>query len=218
MVRFFFWMILAWGLAGNAVAQMAKLDTLCDRQELFVNQTVPDLPWQPTRENKVELPVRSTCWVRLTRPVDGDAAGANQFLRFDNSWGSNFSLYSATGELLAKSTVAGERYRTLADKIRVYFPLEPGSPSVLYARVDSVNNFFKVRHSFTQVDGNAVVARQRRDLQDVAAGWAAVQRGRFFGTVLSVSAQPRLRPVQPVCICVFHDPVCGPRGSWCRSG
>jgi hypothetical protein len=35
MVRFFFWMILAWGLAGNAVAQMAKLDTLCDRQELF---------------------------------------------------------------------------------------------------------------------------------------------------------------------------------------
>jgi diguanylate cyclase (GGDEF)-like protein len=184
MVRFFFWMILAWGLAGNAVAQMAKLDTLCDRQELFVNQTVPDLPWQPTRENKVELPVRSTCWVRLTRPVDGDAAGANQFLRFDNSWGSNFSLYSATGELLAKSTVAGERYRTLADKIRVYFPLEPGSPSVLYARVDSVNNFFKVRHSFTQVDGNAVVARQRRDLQDVAAGWllfsAAVFSALFY--------------------------------------
>lgn len=173
-------------LAGNALAQPVRLDTLCDRAELFVDHTVPDARWEPTKENKVELPVRTSCWLRLTRPVSPEVVGAvsNQFLRFDNSWGSDFSLYTPSGELLARSTVSGERDRTLADKIRVYYPLAFDAPAVLYARVDSVNNFFKVRHSFTQVDGNAVGAQQRRELRDAAIGWllfsAAIFSALFF--------------------------------------
>jgi diguanylate cyclase (GGDEF)-like protein len=173
LVRFAGCLALALVLAGNAFSQSVRLETLCDRAELFVDSKVPDVGWQSTADNKLELPVRTSCWVRLTRPSPSKSAdvAANQFLRFDNSWGSDFSLYNVSGELLARSTVAGERYRTLADKIRVYYPLAFDSPMVLYARVDSVNNFFKVRHTFTQVEGNAIVALQKRALQDVAAGW-----------------------------------------------
>ena len=174
-------------LAAQAQSVKVGLETLCNRDTVFVDGKVAeDIPWEPTTANVAKIPIRKTCWLRLTRPTAAQVKGnANdQFLVFENSWGSNFSLYSPSGELIAKSTVEGGRFRVVVDQIWVFFLPTADMPGVLYAKVESLHNSSTVRHSVYQQDGRTILTLQKRQLQHGAAGWllfgAAVFSFMFF--------------------------------------
>jgi diguanylate cyclase (GGDEF)-like protein len=173
-------------LANPAQAQLLGLESLCNRDELFVDGRLTEASWEPVNSSVVRVPIHKTCWLRATRPAAANVSGAmnNQFLRIENSWGSNFALYAPSGELLAKSTVSGERFRTIVDKGWIHVQLQADSPPVLYVRVESLNHFSTVRHRIEQLDGDAIVMKQKRQLQDAATGWllfsAAVFSALFY--------------------------------------
>ena len=187
MLRLALGLALALPLVAQAQSVKVGLDTLCDRDTVFVNgQVAEGISWAPTTENVARIPIGKTCWLRLTRPTVAQLKGdANdQFLVFENSWGSNFSLYGPAGELLASSTVAGGRFRVVADKRWTYWTLSVDTPLVLYAQVESLHKTSTVLHSFSQRDGTEIVNTQQRQLQHEAAGWllfgAAVFSFLFF--------------------------------------
>ena len=174
-------------LAAQTQSVKVSVETLCDRDTIFVSgQVAADLTWKPNAANVAKIPIRQTCWLHLTRPAASQLKGdANdQFLVFENSWGSNFSLYAPTGELLAESTVEGGRFRVMVDQIWVYVPLRADTPSELYAKVESLHKTSTVRHSIYQRDGTGLFKIQKRQLEHGAAGWllfgAAVFSFMFF--------------------------------------
>ncbi len=178
-------LVLPW--AAQAQSVKVGVESLCDRDTVFVGgQVAAGLSWTPTTANVAKIPIRQTCWLRLTRPVHSQVTGdANdQFLVFENSWGSNFSLFSPTGELIARSTVDGGRFRVMVDQIWVYVPLSADTPSELYAQVESLHKTSTVRHSVYQRDGSGLFRMQKRQLEHGAAGWllfsAAVFSFLFF--------------------------------------
>lgn len=131
-------LMLALPLASAAQSPKLGLETLCDHDTVFVHGQIDGgLAWLPTKANIARIPIRQTCWLRLTRPaaeqIQGDAN--DQFLVFENSWGSNFSLYDPSGKLLAQSSIDGDRFRVVVDKRWIYFALTANTPNVLYARV-----------------------------------------------------------------------------------
>ena len=161
-------------VAAHAQVVKVGLDFLCDHNSIFVNGRVAThLDWKPAPSNIVKIPILQSCWLRLTRPTETQIKGdANdQFLVFENSWGSNFSLYSPTEEVLARLTVDGGRFRVMVDQIWVYTPLRADTPRVLYAKVDSLHKTSTVRHSVYQRDGAALLKIQKRQLEHGAAGW-----------------------------------------------
>jgi diguanylate cyclase (GGDEF)-like protein len=180
---------LVFALPAVAQSQSVKVgsERLCGPESIFVNgQVNADLAWEAMPDQVARIPIRQTCWLRLTRPLLPQVKGNpnDQYLEFENSWGSNFSLYDPKGALLARSTVDGERFRLQVDKIRVYYTLTPDTPAVLYAKVESLHNTSTVRHTVRQQDSRAILLLQRRALQHGAAGWllfgAAVFSFLFF--------------------------------------
>ena len=174
LLRLMLGLMLALPLASAAQSPKLGLEALCDHDTVFVHGQIDGgLAWLPTQANIARIPIRQTCWLRLTRlaaeQIQGDAN--DQFLVFENSWGSNFSLYDPTGKLLARSTVGGDRFRVVVDKRWVYFALTANTPNVLYARVESLHKSSTVRHSFQQIAGPAVYVVQQRQLEHSAAGW-----------------------------------------------
>ncbi len=167
--------------ATGAWAQIVKLDRFCGPGPLFASGQLLAVPWVAADGNIVKVPIHTPCWLRLTRPAATDISGApdNQFLRIENSWGSDFSVYMPNGALYAKFTMAGERYRTLGEKIRIFVSLGTDTPEVLYAKVEPHNNFVEARHSVRQLDGNAVVTQQRAQVRPAATGWFLFGAGVF---------------------------------------
>ena len=187
LLRIALGLALVWPLAAQAQSAQVGLQILCDRDTVFVDGRVEEgISWAPTTANVARIPIGETCWLRLTRPaaaqVKGDAD--DQFLAFENSWGSDFSLYDSAGELLASSTVAGGRFRVVADKRWTYWAIPADTPLVLYAQVASLHKTSTVLHTIDQRDGIEIVRTQQRQLQHAAAGWllfgAAVFSFLFF--------------------------------------
>ena len=162
-------------------SQRVALETQCDVDVLFSDGRLIGVNWHSAEGNIAHLPLHSTCWLRLTRPANSAIVGRpdNQFLLFENSWGSNFSLFSPDGQLLARSTIQGDRYRVLADKAWIYYPLGADAPQVLYAQIQTQHPFSSVRHRFDQRNGDKLVATQQRTLRDVAIAWVLFGAGLF---------------------------------------
>ncbi len=164
-------------LTAHAQVTRLPLESVCDRDTVFANGRPIDVDWQPFLGNVAKIPIQKTCWLRITRPgPSADSGNANregaadQFLVFENSWGSDFVLYGSGGERLAESSVAGKRYRVFVDRIWVYFPLAADSPGTLYAKVTSLHHTSEVRHSVYQVN-SAQILRDQKKLFHGAAGW-----------------------------------------------
>jgi diguanylate cyclase (GGDEF)-like protein len=181
-LRWWFCLVVALPLALQAQTPRLALQSYCSDHAIPVEKALAaDAPWLAVPNNLLEMPIRQTCWLRISRLPETLAVGDtnNQFLAFENSWGSNYSLYAPSGELLARSTVSGERLRVLADKGWVYSPLTVTSPQVLYAQVESLNKAAHVRHSFFQRDGQAVLRLQKRLLLHMSAGWILLSAAIF---------------------------------------
>ncbi len=179
----FFGLVLGAALALPAQAKLTKIriDSLCERHPLVQIGAEPESRWTPVKDNHLELPVGGNCWVRLHRksPEAVSPSPENQFLVVENSWGSDISFYSGDDALVARSTVAGERYRLIADKSYAYVPLPVDAPRFLYASVQSLQHFSTVRHRFYQGDWNDVVAQQRRNVGVVASAWLLLSAAVF---------------------------------------
>ena len=168
-------------IGAPAQAQRVGLETHCDATSLFENGKVADINWQSTEGNTARLPVLSTCWLRLTRPLETAITGKldNQILLFENSWGSNVALYAADGELLGSSTIQGARHRVVVERGWVVYQLSAASPRVLYAKVQAKHPFSSVRHRFEQRNGDRLVKFQQNNVRDVAIAWILLGAGLF---------------------------------------
>ena len=187
LLRLALGLLLALPVAAQLQPAKVGSERLCDPASIFVNgQVAPGLSWLPMQADVARIPIRQTCWLRLTRPTAAQIVGDanNQFLMIENSWGSNFSLYDPAGTLLARSTVDGERYRVIVDKRWINFFLASDTPGVLYAKVESVHKTSTVRHTVFQRDGPQILKIQQRQLEHGSAGWlllgAAVFSFLFF--------------------------------------
>ncbi len=184
--RLFVGMLIALPLLVHAQHARLHLESACDLGTVFANGHALAVDWQPVADNIAKIPIQKTCWLRITRPdpVNDNAVPANQFLVFENSWGSDFALYGPSEERLAESTVAGKRYRVIVDKIWAYIPLAADAPKVIYAKVSSLHHTSTVRHSIYQMDAAMVALTQKKGLNSIA-GWlmfsAAVFSLLFYG-------------------------------------
>ena len=164
--------MIAWPRSAHAQPARLPLQSVCDRDTVFADGRPMDLDWQPLPGNVAKVPIQTSCWIRITRPspsTDAEVA-ANQFLVFENSWGSDWVLYGPSGQRVAESSVAGTRYRLIVDRIWVIFPLDLHAPEVLYAKVTSLHRTSTVRHSVYQMNADRVLQRQR-SLFHGAAAW-----------------------------------------------
>ena len=178
--------LIAFPVASHAQTPRLNLAAACGLDTVFAKGRALEVDWQPLAGNVARIPIQKTCWLRITRPATSAdiSVATNQFLVFENSWGSDFALYSPQGDRLAESTVAGKRYRAIADKIWTYVPLAADAPTVIYAQVTSLHRTSTVRHSVYQMDAAAVARNQKRGLNSIA-GWlmfsAAVFSLLFYG-------------------------------------
>ncbi len=175
--------LLGVALAGHAHAKsvLLPLDVVCQSASAPAAEALPTQAWSPAPKNRLEVPIGQVCWVRMTRPPASavSAQADNQVLMVENSWGSNFDFYTERGEPLARSTVAGLRYRIFADKALLYLPLGPDTPLQVYARVRSLQHFSTVRHKFYQSDWNDVVSQQQRSVLVLASAWLLLSAAVF---------------------------------------
>ena len=160
--------VLLLSLAAQAQPDIAAA-YLCDRVELFENGKVPVLSWQYTPDGEVVVPPKGICWMRFTRPVDTAAGGNSEFLRFTQEQGQEISLYDAAGTLLGATAQDGKRFRAISSQTLALFPVDPGTPRLLFAKLRSTNALYKLRVSVDQSSLPGVVLEaQRRDA--IAAG------------------------------------------------
>lgn len=165
------WVLAA--TAAHAKPVRLAIDAVCQPEALANGNAIPSLGWEGIPTKILQVPTGQVCWVRLhrTAPATVSQRPDNQFLLVENSWGSDFNFFSADGQLLARSTVAGERYRLVVDKAQMYVPLPSDYAPLLYARVTSLQHFSTVRHNFDQGDWGDVVERQQRSVMVVASAW-----------------------------------------------
>lgn len=197
-----------------------QLESICQRDESRPVTSEPAQRWQAVERNYLQIPVAQSCWLRITRP-DLTALRTdeqdNQFLAFENSWGSDFWLYDDENQLLAHSTVSGVRQRAIEDKSWLYVAFSRSTPKVLYAKVQSLQHFSMVRHKIYQVDGQQIVRHQRLHLYTIWTAWLLWSAAVFSLLIFALQRQ-RLYALFSLFSCGFAITLFSDRGEFAALG